>query len=98
MFRKREIKCFVIKIEEKKKFKEENLCLQQAMCELNSYCLKIKNEVENNQELRPLIKKQINLELNKTLTFLISDKLDLNSVQEQSKMLFKVCRAILGDQ
>jgi hypothetical protein len=87
---KRKLNILIAKINEKNKVIKDKLLAGNAINELRRFCGKMKNDVENNLELRSLIKKYILLEIKKTNDFLDRNNLDLSEIEKQKKILIKV--------
>jgi molecular chaperone DnaK (HSP70) len=77
------------KINEKlNKVKEISLAENSANYFIN-FCLTAKTEVENNRDIRPMIKKEILKELEETLKFVENNRQDLVAINNRKQILIK---------
>jgi hypothetical protein len=77
------------KINEKLNKVREKTLAENSANHLINFCLNAKAEVENNRDIRPMIKKEILKELEETLKFVETNRQDLIAINKPKQILIK---------
>jgi molecular chaperone DnaK (HSP70) len=86
---RKKIISFKHKIEEKAIKDKEKSLADKSKNNLIEFCLTVKHEVENDREMRSMIKKEILKEMDETLIFLRTDPQNLVAIENRKKILIK---------